>query len=92
MTGRYRAQYHATFAGIIPYAYETTHTATPHDGHTQFTGEEDLGFLAGGYYYYNGQADGESFYACYRADKDHGVFEMKRVRFCGCSHCQQHHR
>lgn len=78
--GRYHAHYHATFAGVIPYAYETTHTAVTHDGHTCFRGDEDLGHLAGGHYYYNGSADGCSFEARFRADKDHGVFQMTRVR------------
>lgn len=83
--GRYRAYYHATFAYVIPFAYETTHTATFQDGVTYFTGEEDLGYFAGGYYYYNGQTDGTSFVACYRADKDHGMFRMTRVSTgCGC--------
>lgn len=87
--GRYRAQYHATFAFVVPYAYETIHTASEQGGVTYFSGVQDLGPLAGGVYRYNGRADGETFVASYRADKDHGVFRMRRVCSgggcaCGC--------
>lgn len=86
--GHYRAHYHATFLGVIPFAYETVHTASPQQGgSTQFTGEEDLGYFAGGVYHYNGWSDGTSFVACYQADKDHGVFRMQRVTPCGCETC-----
>ena len=79
--GQYRARYHATFALIVPYSYDTTHTATHAGAVTYFSGEQDLGCLAGGLYRYNGQADGACFTATYRADKDYGVFRMRRV---GC--------
>jgi hypothetical protein len=77
--GQYRARYHATFALIVPYSYDTTHTATHAGGVTYFSGEQDLGCLAGGLYRYNGLADGACFTATYRADKDYGVFRMRRV-------------
>lgn len=80
--GRYHVRYHATFAAIIPYAYDTTHTVTATDGATHFHGEEDLGFLAGGYYCTDGQADGQTFCATYTADKDYGTFQMCRVGPC----------
>lgn len=79
--GQYHARYHATFAVVVPYSYNTTHTATDHGAVTYFSGEQNLGCLAGGLYRYNGQADGMTFVANYRADKDHGVFRMRRV---GC--------
>lgn len=81
--GRYLAQYKGTFAFIVPFAYETTHSATSQPGVTYFTGQEDLGPLAGGVYHISGWANGAKFVAHYQADKDHGVFEMERVGTCG---------
>lgn len=77
--GQYHAWYFATFAGCIPYAYETTHSATEQDGVTYFSGVQDLGPLAGGLYHTNGSANGQQFEARYQADKDFGVYRMTRV-------------
>lgn len=85
--GRYIAQYKGTFAAIVPFAYETTHSARTEPGVTYFSGREDLGCLAGGVYTINGRADGATFVANYRADKDHGVFRMHRVETCGGCGC-----
>jgi hypothetical protein len=85
--GQYRAQYKGTFAFIVPFAYETTHTGSAQPGVTYFSGRESLGPLAGGDYYINGRADGNSFVAHYRADKDHGVFRMQRVGSRGAGDC-----
>jgi hypothetical protein len=84
--GQYHARYHATFAVIVPYSYDTTHSATHAGDVTYFGGEQDLGCLAGGLYRYNGQANGACFTATYRADKDYGVFRMHRVG-CGAGCC-----
>ncbi len=80
--GHYKARYHATFAVLIPYSYDTTHRATEGEGVTHFCGVEDLGCLAGGVYHTNGRADGRSFSARYKAEKDHGVYRMCRVGPC----------
>lgn len=87
--GTYHARYHATFAVLIPYAYETTHTAIEQDGVTHFSGQEDLGCLAGGMYHTCGEADGCTFTARYQADTDHGIFRMCRATGCcgGSSGC-----
>jgi hypothetical protein len=81
--GQYHARYHATFAFVVPYAYDTVHSAVQQAGVTYFSGQQDLGCLAGGLYHYSGYADGSTFVASYRADKDHGVFRMRRVGSCG---------
>jgi hypothetical protein len=85
--GRYLARYKGTFAFIVPFAYETTHSASAQPGVTYFTGQEDLGPLAGGVYLISGWANGATFVAHYQADKDHGVFQMQRVGTCsgGCA-------
>ena len=43
-----------------------------------FKGQEDLGLLAGGVYFYKGSADGERFTSTYESADDHGRFEMTR--------------
>ena len=81
--GCYAAQYQGTFACIVPFVYETTHTATSQSEVTHFAGEEDLGPVFG-VYRMNGWADGRNFEAHYQADKDHGTFRMRRINPLGC--------
>lgn len=88
-SGGYHAHYHATYLKVVPFAYETWHSTTPGGNVTFVMGEEDLGWLAGGLYQYNGQTDGDSLVVCYQADEDHGVFRLYRVDRCGCcGECQ----
>lgn len=75
----YRARYHATFFAVIPYAYETRHSAWETPEGTQFQGQTDLGWLAGGNYSYTGAATGDRYEAYYSADRDRGIFRMRRV-------------
>ncbi|MBS0210338.1 MAG: hypothetical protein JSS27_15440 [Planctomycetes bacterium] len=79
----YRVKFHATFFKFFSYAYETTLTVTEQDGVYHFTGQHDLGRLAGGVYYYDGTIQGNEFRATYRCCKDHGVFIMQRQSCCG---------
>lgn len=85
--GTYRARYHATFATVVPFAYETNHTAAPAGAVTSVCGEEDLGWLAGGVYRYEGSTDGRSLTVCFQADRDHGVFRLQRVDGCAGDAC-----
>ena len=43
-----------------------------------FTGDADLGSLAGGLYHYDGQAAGTNFFSTYSCKYDHGTFQMTR--------------
>ena len=43
-----------------------------------FSGEADLGYLAGGVYHYDGHADGTNFFSNYSSKYDHGTFQMTR--------------
>ena len=43
-----------------------------------FRGSEDLGWLSGGVYTYEGRADGTNFFSTYKSKYDWGTFEMKR--------------
>ena len=79
---RYHAQFFATFAVVIPAAYEITLTAGDANGVQPFSGNADLGCLAGGIYTYSGQAGCCEFVSSYCAEKDHGIFRMRRVQPC----------
>ena len=43
-----------------------------------FHGSENLGFLAGGLYTYEGRSDATNFFSTYKSKYDWGAFEMKR--------------
>ena len=77
----YRARFDATYLGVLRFGYSMNLTARPDDlggGTTRFTGEENLGWLAGGLYRYEGVADGQTFDCAYRSKNDHGRFQMTR--------------
>jgi hypothetical protein len=78
--GLYRARFHAVFWEVLPFEFTLTMTSVAADGVEQFSGEADLGPLAGGVYTYAGQTDGCEFNATYCARSDHGVFQMRRLR------------
>ena len=81
----YRADFDATYMGILRFGYSMNLAAQPADGTTsagagaiRFTGQENLGWLAGGLYRYEGTADGRSFDCAYQSKNDHGRFRMSR--------------
>ena len=81
---QYYAHYRATWAMILPFEFELPMTASETDGVHHFTGQADLGCLAGGNYTYSGTAAGGCYQANYCARKDHGVFSMARLPDGGC--------
>ena len=44
----------------------------------RFNGQENLGWLAGGVYRYDGTTDGQAFDCTYQSKHDHGRFQMTR--------------
>jgi hypothetical protein len=48
------------------------------NGMVRFRGREDLGWLAGGTYTYEGHATPTDFFSTYDSKHDHGTFQMKR--------------
>lgn len=84
----YEARFHATFLGCIPYGSAVRLVASPSAEATHFQGQADLGWLAGGVYTYQGQADACRFFSTYCCEKDNGYFRMTRVS-CGggCGTC-----
>jgi len=74
----YAAHFRAGYAGVFRFTYTVRLEAQPHYGGWEFSGQEDLGALAGGVYYYEGHATPTNFFSTYRSKRDHGIFEMRR--------------
>lgn len=75
---RCAARFHATYKTIFRFSYEVMLDIQPHYGGWEFNGEENLGKLAGGVYFYEGRASSTNFFSTYRSKYDHGIFEMRR--------------
>lgn len=77
--GGYLARYQARYGCCFSFEYSVPMTVAREGDRDRFQGSADLGFLAGGEYHYGGEASQGRFSCTYRADSDHGVFELKRV-------------
>lgn len=77
---RYRAHFRATYWKVFRFGYAVSLQFEQRDGGWRFTGEEDLGKLAGGVYRYEGQATPTNFFSTYRSKHDHGTFQMERPK------------
>jgi len=76
---RYRAHFKATYWKIFQFEYALNLRAKPPaNGQVEFVGKEDLGWLAGGLYQYNGAATAQDFHCQYSSKYDFGTFSMKR--------------
>jgi len=76
--GDYQARFKATYQKVFKFSYTVPLTIDQTNGVWHFTGEENLGKLAGGVYEYAGTATLTNFHSTYRSKYDHDVFEMKR--------------
>ena len=77
----YHTRFHAKYKwGIltVSYPYDMDMTLTQNGSSYQFTGEADLGKLAGGVYQYNGTGTTNRIEINYRSPKDHGTFKLDR--------------
>ena len=74
----FRARFRATYYGILHFSYAVPLTMQEHDGGWEFSGEANLGRLAGGSYYYEGRAALTNLHSTYRSKYDHGLFELHR--------------
>jgi hypothetical protein len=75
---QYAARFRATYLKVQHFSYTVPLQVERHDGEWQFTGEEDLGWMAGGVYRYAGMATPTNFDSTYESGADHGTFEMGR--------------
>jgi hypothetical protein len=78
--GVYNARFKATYMKIMKASYRVKLDAERTNNGWHFHGREDLGWLFGGIYEYEGNADATNFYSTYHCKWDHGMFEMKRVQ------------
>jgi hypothetical protein len=76
--GDYDARFRATYLKILHFSYTVPLKVQQRDDVWHFQGREDLGWLAGGVYQYDGTATATNFYSTYRSRYDHGDFEMSR--------------
>jgi hypothetical protein len=83
-TNHYDVKFHAAYQHwmtlflTVHFGYTVRMEAQNESGGLKFLGSEDLGFLAGGIYTYEGRADGTNFFSTYKSKYDWGTFEMKR--------------
>jgi len=76
--GTYRARFHAKYRKVLSFGYTVPLKVEQAAGAYKFRGEADLGWLAGGEYYYEGHADRTNFFSTYKCKYDHGTFQMSR--------------
>ena len=77
----HETRFHAKYKlGIltIGYSYNMEMIITQTDTEYQFTGQADLGKLAGGVYQYNGTGTTNQITINFRCPKDHGTFRLQR--------------
>lgn len=77
--GFYKTRFHAKYQNIFSFGYTVPLEAAATDEGYKFSGEADLGSLAGGVYRYEGHADATNFFSTYSSKYDHGTFQMKRL-------------
>ena len=77
---RYNARYRAKYKKIFSFEYIVPMTVTNSGSNFVFTGEANLGKLAGGVYSYSGVATGSDFDCAYKSKRDYGKFTMTRAQ------------
>jgi hypothetical protein len=74
----YRADFRATYQHVLHFSYSVPLAVEPGPWDYRFSGQENLGKLAGGIYRYEGRAAPTNFFSTYRSQYDHGTFELHR--------------
>jgi hypothetical protein len=76
--GTYEAYFRAAYLKVVRFSYKVPLTVTQSNDVWHFTGEENLGLMAGGVYRYAGSASQTNFNSTYSSKHDDGVFQMSR--------------
>ena len=74
----YEARFRAKYRKILSFGYTATFIGNHTNGVFHFSGDADLGRLAGGVYTYEGRVSPDRFFSTYRSKYDHGTFQLKR--------------
>ncbi len=83
-TNHYDVKFYAAYQNwqtlflTVHFGYTVRMETKPSTNGVTFHGSEDLGFLAGGLYTYEGRADATNFFSPYKSKYDWGTFEMNR--------------
>lgn len=72
------ARFHAHYKRVFSFGYTVPLRITRNGNQFQFSGDSNLGWLAGGVYHYDGTATPDHFQAEYKSKHDHGTFELRR--------------
>jgi|SRR3954467_4382377 hypothetical protein len=75
---QYNATFHATYKSIFHFSYTVPLQVRKHANSFVFSGEADLGKMAGGVYTYEGATTATNFFSTYDSKYDHGKFDMHR--------------
>jgi hypothetical protein len=74
----YQFRFKAVFWKIFRYSYTVQMPVTKTGEEYKFAGDENLGWLAGGVYTYNGKITGTNFSSTYKCKYDNGTFQLTR--------------
>lgn len=74
----YEFRFKATYWKIFRYSYLVTLPVAYDAAGYSFKGQENLGWLAGGVYHYDGRIAGTNLNATYSCKFDHGTFKLSR--------------
>lgn len=79
----FKADFQASYAWLFTFSYQATMRIKAADpatrpGYAYFAGEQNLGWLAGGLYTYDGKVGTTEFFCDYRSKDDRGTFQMTR--------------
>src|SRR5688572_21673480 len=77
-TNAYNANFRAHYRRVFRFSYTVPLQVRKTDTNFTFSGEADLGKLAGGVYTYDGTATQTNFFSTYKSQYDHGRFELAR--------------
>ena len=76
----WRMSFRAEYSKVFRACYATEFQVVEQPGGWRFTGESNLGSLAGGTYEYRGTATLTELTCSYKSARDHGEFRLGRVR------------
>lgn len=77
-TNTYDANFHANYKRLFHFGYTVPLQVQREGDRFTFSGEADLGKLAGGLYTYQGSATPTNYLSSYNSKYDHGKFELHR--------------
>lgn len=76
--GKYQARFRARYAIVLTTEREVELDASQRGGLWHFSGEENLGLLAGGRHAYRGKASANQLFVTYESARDRGTLELER--------------